>query len=66
MIYCEDETPEVSFGYHLQNIPHIDGETGERVRSGIAMLFEEAHGVPTQASVDIDELPLPPTKGILE
>nr|WP_314095170.1 hypothetical protein [uncultured Shinella sp.] len=39
---------------------------GERVRSGIAMLFEEAPGVPTQASVDIDELPLPPTKGILE
>jgi hypothetical protein len=39
---------------------------GERVRNGIAMLFEDGPGVPTQLSVDIDELALPPTKGILE
>ncbi|WP_421579953.1 hypothetical protein [Shinella sp. M31] len=38
---------------------------GERVRNGIAMRFEEAPGVPTQLSVDIDEMPLPPTNGLL-
>ncbi|MCR6498430.1 hypothetical protein MUO32_05240 [Shinella sp. CPCC 101442] len=39
---------------------------GERVRNGIAALFEDGPGVPTQTSVEIDEMPLPPLKGLLQ
>jgi len=39
---------------------------GQRVRQGIAMIFEDGPGVPTQTSVDIDEMPLPPLKGLLQ
>lgn len=39
---------------------------GERVRNGIAMRFEDGPGVPTQLSVTIDEMALPPIQGLLQ
>ncbi|WP_411036143.1 hypothetical protein [Shinella sp. BYT-45] len=39
---------------------------GERVRNGIAMRFEDGPGVPTQLSVAIEEMALPPTQGLLK
>ncbi|KQV33127.1 MULTISPECIES: hypothetical protein [unclassified Rhizobium] len=38
---------------------------GARVRQGIAAHFEDGPGIPTRISFEIDNMTLPPTKGLL-